>query len=364
MESVREPRASKETKAGQAAFNSEGKAYPYPPSWLDRFTEWVERLPGRSWVFYPALGLVLAFVSTVVQWGDGSYPIGTFNALHIWVAVQVPYLLALTRYLDGAAEAALRNFRPALKVSEEEYAELRYRLTTVPARPTLLGSLAGVAVTVLLLPLMPQYFPLLGFSTGPSSVIAYGFFFLILGVAGAVVYHIIHQLRLVSHIYDEQAIVNLFDLSPLYAFSGLTSQTAVALLIYDYMWFATAPVMLSQPVGIGFGIFYSVVAIVAFVWPLLGIHGRLVQEKQRLLRENSQRLEAMFAELYGRVDAGELHSIDELRVTMASLESGQSMLNRIPTWPWRSETLRGLVSALLLPLVMFVLQFVLQRFFA
>ncbi len=72
----------------------------------------------------------------------------------------------------------------------------------------------------------------------------------------------------------------------------------------------------------------------------------------------------MFAELYGRVDAGELHSIDELRVTMASLETGQSMLTRIPTWPWRPETLRGLVSALLLPLVMFILQFVLQCYFA
>ncbi len=41
-------RASKETKAGQAAFKSEGKAYPYPPSWLDRFTEWVDRLPARA----------------------------------------------------------------------------------------------------------------------------------------------------------------------------------------------------------------------------------------------------------------------------------------------------------------------------
>ena len=343
----------------------------YPPSWLDRFTEWVERLPGRSWVFYPALGLVLGFVSTVVHWGDGYYPIGTFDAFHIWLAVQVPYFLALIRYLDGAAEAALRNFRPALDVSEEEYAELRYRLTIAPARPTLLGSLAGVALAVLLLPLMNILLPLVGWSTGPASVLAYGLLFTMLGVAGAVVYHIIHQLRLVSHIYAEHAIVNLFDLSPLYAFSGLTSQTAVALLIYDYMWFATAPVMLSQPVGIGFGIFYSVVAIVAFVWPLLGIHGRLVQEKQRLLRESSQLLKTTIAELHGLVDAGELHSIDELNaraqflhVTMVCLEIEQGKLTRIPTWPWQPATLRGLATALLMPLIVFVLQFVLQRFLA
>ncbi len=311
------------------------------------------------------MGLALAFVSTVAQWGDGSYPIGTFNALHIWVAVQVPYLLALVRYLDGAAEAALRNFRPALEVSEEEYAELRYRLTTAPARPALLCSMAGVAVGVLLLSLIPTAFTLMSWSTGPASVILLnGLTSLLLGVAGALVYHIIHQLRLVSHIYAEKAIVNMSDLGPLYAFSSLTFQTALGLIIYLSMWVATALELVFQPVGIGFMVFYAVVIIVTFMWPLMGVHGRLMQEKQRLLRESSQRLDATIAEIYGRVDAGELDRMDELHVTMASLEIGRSMLTRIPTWPWRPETLRGFISALLLPLVVFVLQFVLQRFLA
>ncbi|TFH15157.1 hypothetical protein E4H04_08895 [Candidatus Bathyarchaeota archaeon] len=339
----------------------------YPPSWLDRFTEWVERLPGRSWLFYPTLGLVLALVPTVAHWADGSYPIGTFNAFHIWLAVQAPFFLALIRYLDVAAEAALRDFRPALEVSEEEYIELRYRLTTASARPALLSSLAGVAVAFLLIPLFPMMYTLVGWSTGPASVIAVGLTFLLLGVGGTVVYHTIYQLRLVNQIYATKAIVNLFDLSPLYAFSGLTSQTAVGLIIYNTMWFATAPQLLSQPVSIGFGVFWAVLSIVTFIWPLLGIHGRLAQEKQRLLRESSQRLEATIAELHGRVDSGKSHTLDELHVTRATLEIleiERSMLTGIPTWPWRPETLRGFVSALLLPLALFVIQFVLQRFFA
>jgi hypothetical protein len=147
----------------------------------------------------------------------------------------------MVRYLDGAAEAALRNFRPALEVSEEKYAELRYRFTTAPARPTLLGSLAGVAVNVLAFSSIPNALTLLGFSTGPSSIITYGISTFMMVVAGAVVYHIIHQLRLVSHIYAEHAIINLFDLNPLYAFSSLTSQTAVGLIIYNSIWFGFGP---------------------------------------------------------------------------------------------------------------------------
>jgi hypothetical protein len=315
-------------------------------------------------VFYSALGVVLAFAVTVVHWSDGSYPIGTFDAFHVWFGFQTPYLLALMRYLDRVAEAALKNFRPALNVSEAEYAELSYRLTTAPARPMLLGSLTGVTLVVLILSAMPNLLPLLGFSTlSPGLIITYGIAILVLGVAGPLVYHTMHQLRLVSHIHATQAIVNLFDLIPLYSFSGLTSQMAVGLIIYNYLWFATAPDLLSQPLGIGFGVFYAVMAVVTFVWPLLGIHRRLVEEKQRLLRECSQRLEATIAELHGRVDAGELHSVDELRDAMTSLEIERSALTRIPTWPWQPETLRGLITALLLPVAVLLIQFVLQRAF-
>jgi hypothetical protein len=344
----------------------ESKIYPYPPSWLDRLTKWVERMPGWSWVFYPALGLVLAFLSTAVNWVDGTYPIGTFNTFHIWLALQSPYLLALTRYLDGVAEAALRNFRPALEVSKEEYDELHYRLTTAPARPALLGSLVGIAVNVLMLPYYPQFITLFGFSNRPASaLILLGLQSLQFGVAGALVYHTIHQLRLVSHLYADKANVNLFDISPLYAFSVLTSKTAVGVLIYNYLWTITMPAdLMSTSISIAIGSFFVLVNIVTFIWPLLGVHGQLVQEKQRLLREGSQLLETTITELYGRAKAGELDRIDELRVTMASLETGQNMLTKIPTWPWRPGTLRGFISALLLPLVIFVLQYFLQRFLA
>ena len=83
-----------------------------------------------------------------------------------------------------------------------------------------------------------------------------------------------HQLRLVDHIYSAQANVKIFDLSPLYAFSGLTSQTAIGFSIYNSMWFITAPEWMTHPVGIMFWIFYTVMAIVTFMWPLMSIHRR------------------------------------------------------------------------------------------
>jgi hypothetical protein len=54
----------------------------------------------------------------------------------------MPLFLALSHFLDDKAAAALTNLRPALTTSEEQYRCLRYQLTTMPARPALLASLA------------------------------------------------------------------------------------------------------------------------------------------------------------------------------------------------------------------------------
>jgi len=87
----------------QSVRNSETMAQPYPPSWVDHFIDWVERLPGPYWLFYLALGLVAGFAQTLVQWREGSYPIGTLHPFHIWFAGQIAYLLALMHYLDKSA---------------------------------------------------------------------------------------------------------------------------------------------------------------------------------------------------------------------------------------------------------------------
>jgi hypothetical protein len=106
----------------------------------------------------------------------------------------------------------------------------------------------------------------------------------------------------------------------------------------------------------------TVLALVAFVWPLLGIHHLLVAEKARLLDECRRRLEASFVELHRRLDAGEIEGMSEFNMAIGSLEMEHVALKRIPTWPWQPETLSLLITALALPLGLWILQYVLQSF--
>lgn len=336
---------------------------PYLPSWIDRFTTWLERLPFPRWFCYLGLWLALFLPYSGVKWWDGAYPFGTFNLFHLLLTGTSVYGLALMHYLDWSAGNALAAFRPVLTVDAKGYADLRYRLTTLPAWPTLWMSL------------------LIGLWRGPSflyhqdlfaslklgtSTLALGLeiFFLcfLWAVAGAFVYHTFHQLRLVSQIYTSCTRINLFQQGPLYAFSHLTARTAFGVLLLNGVW-AMAETATGQPlVLLETTLFFTLIALVTFLWPLRSVHAILAAEQQRLQDETTHRLATTFVELERRLDAGDLEAVSTLKTAIDSLRTKQEVIANRPTWPWQRDTARGVGAAAALPLVIWVIQWLLERF--
>ena len=93
------------------------------------------------------------------------------------------------------------------------------------------------------------------------------------------------------------------------------------------------------------------VGILAFIWPLRGVHNLLVEEKQRLLAECTRRQETAIIQLHQGVDTNNMEEMDHLNKAMASLEIEHATLSRISTWPWQPETVRWVVAALLFPVI-------------
>ena len=149
---------------------------------------------------------------------------------------------------------------------------------------------------------------------------------------------------------------------PLYAFSSVTAITAVSLTVTTYSWYFLNPGMLRDPVALAIALPITLLGVAIFVWPVLGIHRLLVNEKERLLEECSQRLEAATVELHQRVDGGQLEGMMDLNMAIGGLEIEHQAVSRIPTWPWQPETLRLLATALILPLVLLLAQIALQFF--
>lgn len=347
----------------QPAHAPAGQNLPYSPSWVDRLATWVDRLPVPRWVFYWALWLGLLLPYVAIKWHTGVYPTGTIYTIDLLMTGTSVYILALMHHLDRTAEAALAAFRPVLVVSDEEYANLHYRLTTLPGRRTLLVSLiAGLW-------LAPSMFysavPLPQVTLATSSLalaLESLFSFLIWSTAATLVYHTIHQLRLVNHIYTQHTRLNLFQLGPLYAFSRLTARTAIGVTLVNYAWAIPQPETGVRSAGGDVTFFFALVALVAFFWPLLGAHRLLAQEKQRLQDESNQRLSNAFAELDRRLDVNDLGDIGALKTAIDTLTGRQAVLAKISTWPWQIETMRNTLTTLSLPLLIWLIQRLLDFF--
>ena len=99
-----------------------------------------------------------------------------------------------------------------------------------------------------------------------------------------------------------------------------------------------------------------IVAIIAFVQPLYGMHGRLVAEKERLRGEAEERLKGLLAEINRDVDARDMSRADGHSKTLGILLQQRDVIAKLPTWPWSTGTLRAFVTAILLPLGLFLVQ--------
>lgn len=333
----------------------------YPASWVDRLTGWIERLPGPSWAVYVVAWLALFGLETVVKWSDGTYPVGTFYPFHaVWAGSGI-YALALMNRLDHAAAAALDTFRPVL-LDDTAYPRLRYQLTTLPARSTLLMSLGGLLVGVAITALTSFNWSLLKVGMSLPSVLLDGLLMLSLWwVFGALFYHIVHQLRLIIHIYAKETHINLFELGPLYAFSGVTARTAIGIILLDYAWYATGTQAMNNPVTVGVTLLFVLLGVITFAWPLWGVHQLLVKEKTRVQGEMARRMETSCADLHRRIDSANLGEMDALNKAMASLVIEQNVLKDISTWPWQPETVRALATAVVLPVILWFILRLLEQ---
>ena len=349
---------------------------PYPPSWIDRFNDWVDHLPVRPWVFYLCMWLLLLFIAEGTStWRYGLQHSDKLRWIYVSYSLYGAYFLAAIHYLDRWAKTALNGFRSTLKVDEAEQATLFYQLTTMPART--IGILSAVTLACVILLSRLLIMPLLKamglfHHSIVSTLVDLGLFYFNALIVVIFIYHTLRQLRWVSTIHKTATRINLFHLRPLYSLSGLTARTAGILLLVGYIVQQQAGAhgdFTSDPYALRISVLFtlistvsfSVLAVAVFFLPLLGLHQLLVREKERLQAEANSRLQAHIQELHRRIDSCQLEDADAVNKHMSSLALERDILARLPTWPWQPGTLNLILSAVFLPIILWLLQQLLER---
>ena len=275
----------------------------------------------------------------------------------IYNAFLIAFGLALIQLLDNQAVAALNSMGPTLEMTEPEFDDFQYRLSNMPSGPALIVGLAMLVFLIFSEQLWIEPVRFAALQQLPIFTIV----FQIIDKAPAIVfgvfiYHTIRQLRLVNTINSEYVRVRLFNLGPLQAFSKLTASTAVGVVVGVYGWMLINPDLLASPVSLVSVVSLTILAVAVFVWPLYGAHRLMEMEKQRALHELALRFEAVSSKLDQQLRDDDYSEIERLNGTIASLEIRYKRIAAIPTWPWRPETARLVLTAVALPLTLTILQ--------
>jgi hypothetical protein len=310
-----------------------------------------------------ALVIALLVLANLPAWLTGARPIGTFEVSLIQPAVALGLFIAQIDILGRIARAAFEEFRPALGLAEAEEDRLRAELVSVPDRiglPAIVLCMVGITLGYSLDPAATSS------TASLSAVDATMATLLWLPVTALVAFvgvRTIRQLRLVGRLHAMASGVDLLDPGPIHAFSKFTAATALGILFVGILFAIpegeTSGVVAIEMVG---AVVFTTLAIASFVLPLRGMHGRLVAEKERLIKDVNSRLKSILGRLHQAVDSDDLTRADGLQKTQGALLAERELYLRLSTWPWSQGTFRGFVSAVVLPVLLAVVFRLLGRF--
>ena len=337
---------------------------PYTLSWIDRTAAAVDKTRIPFVIVYLLVWLIFFVALILLRWQNGTFPPGHINKTDVVMSLTGIFFVALVHYLDNWAMKKLKIFRESILVSNEEFDGLAYQLANLPPRPVLIASLISFGFGGITFMLTPSSYGFIhiGFDS-PSSILQLVNFLFSWFTFGALSYHVFHQLRLGGMATANYLRINLFNLSPVYTFAGLTMRSAMGWLIMAYAWALTTPNLFQNIVIIATIGFMQVVAVLTFILPLLGAHEKIVEKKAQSLNEIGTRLESIVDEMSKVNDEYDKERLSKLKDILSTLSLAEERIRKIPTWPWKPSVANSLATAILLPNAVWVFQLVVERFF-
>lgn len=269
--------------------------------------------------------------------------------------------LFFTTLINATAEKALQEFNTLLKLSKSELQDLTDEFVILSPRAVMFSGLIWSLIYV--------FQNIMGYESfyGANGVGNVGLYSgILLGLPAYLIgsilpYYTWRLLRLVRRTLERVKSFNLFNLTPVYALSRLTALTGIAIVLMLSLTLVTFPIeMVNVSVTAVLGV-QMLLAVAAFILPLRSVNQKLVAVKQGLLAEHQERVGQTLARLHQAVGAIPIKKVSEIEAALNALVVEERILRKVPTWPWRSETLREFVSALLIPMILWAVQLMLAR---
>jgi hypothetical protein len=276
--------------------------------------------------------------------------------MHVVLPLFAFAALPALAFFNRVGERAMTAARPVLVDDEHGYETLSYRLTTLPAGPTLIAAVGGLLQFALLTAIQPSdtYERLQIFVTPVASVLQGVLQVLTWSGIGVVIFEIVRKLWIIDDIYRHHLRINVLSPGPLYAFARLAGAMVAFATVFGAVGMLALADLATTTQGIALAAIPTALAATGFVAPLWGAHRLMAQAKTRNLDALGERIEATIAALRMQVDQNDLPSVGLLKDALDGLITARNEYLAVPTWPWQRSTLGGVVTALGAPLAVWL----------
>lgn len=329
------------------------------PGWLFRFFVLVDRIPIPGWLLSALVVIFTAILAHLVVWGSGSLPWGQFNFYFFSLGF---YLMLVPSYWIHLAKRAERDLKKFFSGSRESEAEVLNKISDFNSLPE------SISLALLILGILSGYFNyrFVGFPSEPLVenelpwLLAFTYMFT--NVLGFMLFaRTIRQASLIYRYYSELD-MDLFNPERIYALSSYGGYTSAMLILFFYfLTIISFPGFIFTAYGILVQIFIFLILVLLFFIPLSGINSRMKQTKAKLLASANEDLRNIHARIHIAAESQDYAGVDDLHGALSTLRDTQEMIKGIPTWPWQPDTLRNVLAPLIFPVIVFLIQLLVER---
>jgi hypothetical protein len=327
------------------------------PSLVTRLTQRAKRSSLPGWGIYGGLLLSGVLISLIARSQAGVIRLQQLRPADVYDALSGPAnivaILAFYYLFDDWIAEAADDSRSISNLEARLFTRFKAELRTIPLWPHLAIGVAASAVSVQAAIAeygftgLDVWTALVLVDWATVSALTFGF-----------VYRIVRIIVISVKFYSGPIRINLFNLPPLFALSSVVSRAGLFLLL---MWYLNLPFnlsefVLSSPAALGSAVAVALIPFGAFLGPQAVLSRRLNRSKADHLVEVSAQLERTFRRLKHIVEEGNLADVESVRSTIDALIAEGKYIDGIPTWPWRLGTFRIAVTAVLLPIVVWLIQ--------
>jgi len=330
------------------------RASPYRPLWVYHFFAFINRLPIPGWLLCLLIIVIVGVANHLVAWQQGNLPYGRINGYLATVGLYIVVGPSLWAFFTERADRALTDFFQGSGRNRAQVQAIISDFNSLPDWEFIFLLAAGLFVgfynyyniTVTMIPLSAQVLPSLGLLSWLSTN----------GMTLPTTGRAVRQIVLIRNLYAKME-VDIFNPGPVFVLSRYASSISIAILIITYGFQSIAfPAMLLTPVGFLFQFLTVSLALSLFFIPLAGINRKMHMAKEQLLSELSKDLKDVQQRVHQSVASKKLAKISDLRTAVSALKDEMEMVQKIRSSPWQTETLRNLLTPLLIPVVVYLVQ--------